>query len=397
MEPDEGKMSAVASRIKSRIKSTISPLKANLFGTGEDSLSDLPLSQVSDKSLRSRTSKTTAPSSQCQSTAVSSASGKQPTKAPDEPINTAKRDPKTCAECSKPGCQLLLECEYCERRLCGKCANLKTDGMKAVTLYKNIHWYCPHCELKATGAVTNAKYSLGKSQTPEDFINQRIISSIDDALQAMNEKVVQATKAVEENVKRSYAEAVKTINVVTPPANPSGVTGTALTHNDTNMRELQDRNERKNNLVIFGVPESESNNRDTCQNHDAISFQEICQAGLGIDANITQVTRLGPKNDSKPRPLRIKLPEESLKWEILRQAKNLANSSDPLVKQIFIRRDMTYMEREEDRKLRQELRERRAESTELQDGARWIIRRGRVMNVARSPRDRPVDPQAQGK
>ena len=109
--------------------------------------------------------------------------------------------------------------------------------------------------------------------------------------------------------------------MVTPPANPSGVTGTALIHNDTNMRELQDRNECKNNLVIFGVPENESNNRDMCQNHDAISFQEICQTGLGIDANITQVTRLGPKNDSRPCPLCIKLPEEGLKWEILRQAR----------------------------------------------------------------------------
>ena len=113
----------------------------------------------------------------------------------------AKRDAKTCSERSKPGCQLLLECEYCKRWLCGKCANLKAGGMKVVTIYKNIHWYCPRCELKATGAVTDAKYSLAKSQTPEDFINRRIILSIDNALQVMNEKVAQATRAVEDNVK----------------------------------------------------------------------------------------------------------------------------------------------------------------------------------------------------
>ena len=103
------------------------------------------------------------------------------------------------------------------------------------------------CEFKATGALTNAKYSLAKSQTSKYFINRHIISSID-------ENVAQATRDVEENVKLSYAEAVKTINMVTSPAKPSGVTRTALVHNDTNMRELQDRNERKNNLIIFEVP-----------------------------------------------------------------------------------------------------------------------------------------------
>ena len=47
---------------------------------------------------------------------------------------------------------------------------------------------------------------------------------------------------------------------------------------------------------------------------------------------------------------------------------------------------MTYMERKEDQELRRELKEKREESNKKQDRARWIIRRGRVVNTARPER-----------
>ena len=92
-------------------------------------------------------------------------------------------------------------------------------------------------------------------------------------------------------------------------------------------------------------------------------------------------TRLGAKKGNTIRPLRVELKDE---YNILWNAKkNLARSEAPKMQKIYIKKDMTYKERKEDQELRRELKEKREKSNEKQDGARWIIRRGRVVNTAR--------------
>ena len=67
---------------------------------------------------------------------------------------------------------------------------------------------------------------------------------------------------------------------------------------------------------------------------------------------------------------------------MIKNAKNLAKVEE--MKKIFIKPDMTASERKEDWRLRQELKKRQ-ESEEKQDGAKWIIRRNKVLNTARIP------------
>ena len=53
------------------------------------------------------------------------------------------------------------------------------------------------------------------------------------------------------------------------------------------------------------------------------------------------------------------------------------------MKRVYIQRDMTRREGEEDQALRSELKERRMKSVQDADGARWIIRKGTVINLPR--------------
>ena len=48
-----------------------------------------------------------------------------------------------------------------------------------------------------------------------------------------------------------------------------------------------------------------------------------------------------------------------------------------------MKRDMTRREREEYQALRSKLKERRMKSVQDSDGARWIIRKGTVINLTR--------------
>ena len=86
------------------------------------------------------------------------------------------------------------------------------------------------------------------------------------------------------------------------------------------------------------------------------------------------------------------------KMRLMRNAPKLKNSSDPHMKLIRIRKDMTPMEREEDLKLKREWEGKKEESTKSGDHqAKWIRRRGKVVNVGtyKHP-ERPPSPALEG-
>ena len=158
----------------------------------------------------------------------------------DQGTDIDERD-MTCHTCKVSGHKYLAECELCDFWFCAKCEHLKSDAMKLLALYRNIHWFCTSCEQQAVGMITNAKYSLGK-RTPEQFLSERIITEIDQAMKTLHEKV----KTAETDIKTSYADIVKTFDTklqVIADSRPIGAPGPA-TYPDQNLKELQERQER---------------------------------------------------------------------------------------------------------------------------------------------------------
>jgi len=91
----------------------------------------------------------------------------------------------------------------------------------------------------------------------------------------------------------------------------------------------------------------------------------------------------------------VKLPDERIKMKILRLAKQLAQSEDQLLRNVYIKKDLTFKERQEDRRLREELKARRMEATENDTSAKWIIRRGKVIDTTRAPSQLPRQQKTQ--
>ena len=81
-------------------------------------------------------------------------------------------------------------------------------------------------------------------------------------------------------------------------------------------------------------------------------------------------------------PLRVKLPDEKLKMKILRNAIQLSSTADDYLQTVF-NKDMTRMETKEDKKLREQLTEIRAESLQKMDGAKWKTHRGKTVDSTR--------------
>ena len=143
---------------------------------------------------------------------------------------------------------------------------------------------------------------------------------------------------------------------------------------------MKERDRRKNNLIVFNVEESSSEDIVVRKQHDMDEMAKLLSVGLGVSSEILNPIRLGPKiPDSKwPRPLRVSVDNESTKWNILKQAKNLTRPGKETFQKVFIKRDMTLMEREKDLSLRNQLREKRKTSEEKGEQIKWIIRSGRI-------------------
>ena len=104
---------------------------------------------------------------------------------------------------------------------------------------------------------------------------------------------------------------------------------------------------------------------------------------------ITDCRRLGPydreKASSKPRPLRLTYVRSQIqRGTILKAAHKLKNCSE--TKDIVLRKDLTPLQRDEEKKLEKDMAGKKAASTEQGDfHAKWIRKNGKVVNIGNYP------------
>lgn len=129
------------------------------------------------------------------------------------------------------------------------------------------------------------------------------------------------------------------------------------------IQEINDRNDRKCNLIIYGLPEASNlNNGDNgSQNSLTAQVEDITRfLAPAIDSSnfVDGPIRLGRYDPSKPnpRPIKVKLSSEKVLISVLRNAKNLRGSRLGHVK---ISNDRTPKQMEYYRKLKAVLDDRK--------------------------------------
>ena len=123
--------------------------------------------------------------------------------------------------------------------------------------------------------------------------------------------------------------------------------------------EIEDRNWRRTNLILTGLPESEQGSVDERRKSDTGVVETLFEA-LITDFNcdaITKVHRIGKVNSPKPRLLRIVCRDVQTKRSLLLKAKNLRTK--PEYAKVFLNPDLTPTQQKESKRLREELKRRR--------------------------------------
>ena len=192
------------------------------------------------------------------------------------------------------------------------------DGETTVTLSIN------ELRLVVGNAVSQIINEL-KSELSQRFDD--LDSQLLDLTRSIASKFDDVTKYSKESNKVLGAKIDK-INLTKEPNIRSGPTKTLVKPMETAinkaMREKDERESKKKNIILFNVPECNVKDIQKRVKHDVAHVKELTDT-LEINPDIKNIIRLGKADDSKIRPILLKLESEDQKQQFLSTLKNWVN------------------------------------------------------------------------
>lgn len=139
------------------------------------------------------------------------------------------------------------------------------------------------------------------------------------------------------------------------------------------VRELHEAEQRKNNLMIFGMTESNEANPDERRECDLKRIKQMAQR-IGVNnLDPQKVIRLGMVGD-RPRPIKLVGLSNQTRDALLRSAPRIRGIDESVgLRNVFIKPDLTPKQQLSERLLRNKLRVRRAV------GEQVVIRNGKIV------------------
>ena len=269
----------------------------------------------------------------------------------------------TCGHCGK-ACTAkgklseAIQCDFCYVWVHAHCEGITKEQYKNLSYISgavtNVAYYCEynHCYSRIKQLVTLYVNSNTNSTTVSTSPYQEESSAQPSNLSSKVGNLTEQTLQLETKVNK-ILDSLKNLNQVSSLSHsqqdgPTLHSGVAVDLVD----ELADRESRKCNLIVYNLPESSTPNTDA----DKSLFTGLCSS-LSLQVHITAATRLGKKEPNKMRPLRVCLDNEITKRKILSRSSQLRSKPD--WENVYVNPDMTLAERNANRLLRQELKERR--------------------------------------
>ena len=270
----------------------------------------------------------------------------------------------------------LLQCDRCDSWACIGCLKMSSETYSAIAR-PDLRWFCDQCVQPALLSVKTDKAIEDKCKEFLEAVEARI-SHVETEL--MNKASLKDLDSLSRNVK-SLEEKISQLSSTQNEVDTKLCEVTANATND-GVREMAEREARKDNLILFNAPVNDSEEPETRKEADFKFFKQLCSQGLGLESAVDpkKIIRLGKRGDDK-RPMKVTLKNSDQVSQVLRATKSLKNKEE--FKQISISRDRTPLEREESRALWKLKESKQQESDQKQENARWIIRGKRVVNALR--------------
>ena len=142
------------------------------------------------------------------------------------------------------------------------------------------------------------------------------------------------------------------------------------------LQEEREKDSRRLNLIIHGIPESTSEIPAERKEHDTELVAMLFNQHLKIEISIDDTIRFGKKDPTKQRLLKISIPSLSVKKSIFRNSSKLRDVSDPdWMKKVFITPYLTPKEQEQSKELRKQLADLNSSGKKYQIKNGTIVRK----------------------
>ena len=276
-------------------------------------------------------------------------------------------------------------CGRCEEPYCIECLGMRADQCNLLS-DPAFHWYCPNCKAPALHAVRDDFDIEERCEAFFEKLSGRM-QKLEMAMSKKAEKVeVEGIRNNIEHFRSSTSELTKELEKLSSEVEELKSNRAEGTEEVAAMyiNEMEDRNRRKPNLIIFSIGESEDPDPIKRKETDIANVSKIFEEITSTTIEITDCRRLGKrklKNEQQnPRPMRVSVSDQHQRDNILKSAKKLRENDE--TKHITIRNDMTPRERTEDIRLRKEWQAKKEQSVSAGDTeAKWIRRGGKVVNI----------------
>ncbi len=303
--------------------------------------------------------------------------------------------PKSCGKCDKKfkAKDKCIRCATCKLNFHIKCQGVSEANYEFLKVDENILWFCNSCKQTTRGMIENLsnvekrvtaleikidskadKEDVEKLEERVTNLEQNGATMVDKDTEELSKRLGEALKEQEEIIKKNKAKEEASMTEA--------------------VKEMEDRERRKGNIIIYNVSESNSTDSQSPKSDDIQKVKDLCENYLKVKINIKKdqnqqplVIRLGKKEEKKIRPLKLCLsPEDAQK--MLKNAKNLAQAQNEEFKKMIIKPDLTQMQRNEEKKLVEEKNQKNQEAKEKNEPEDWIIQRWKVVK-RRKPRGPP--------
>jgi len=293
---------------------------------------------------------------------------------------------EVCVVCDEvKGSDKVLECDVCNRCVhtkCGKVTNAMYSELKKATGGgggKGIKFFCIECDKMFESVRIDLKQMIDKQLKLESKQNdfeedleevKRNIEMIKTNLKKVSEESKQEednnqVKVADEivNLKNQIGELkVKYSDVARVGGAEGGIVvqgqqispGRSL---QLEVSEVMEREKRKNNLVIFGIEETDDENLTKNKINEIIT-----EVGMNVE-KVKYFGRVGRRvAGAKPRVVRIVCEDSETKRSILKGANKLKGIEG--FQRIYLSLDLTKEQQANDKKLRDKLKEIRVQHKE---------------------------------
>jgi PHD-finger len=302
-----------------------------------------------------------------------------------------------CRVCGKNVIKDGIQCEICDEWNHSKCAGITAEAYEFISSNDQTHWYCNSCnkgtslmikEMKRLQEkVQNFELLLVKHKEESKKETEKIVEHQQNEVLKEIEKLTKEMKDIQKEVSKVLQNAdtqistsvkkqeLKWSEVVSKQVdNELKIRSTEVENMHKGLAEakgqyddMQDKENRRNNIILYRARESEAFNTDDRNKEDVKFCMGLFHAiNAGVDKeDVSKVFRLGKRGDDAsqpPRPILVQLASRIPKNLIMEKLYEL-KYAETKYKAVMVAHDMTKKEREEVKALVDEAKEKTKQET----------------------------------